>query len=259
MIGSRRSDGTVSGSSAEFAGDAMFRIVQATQTVMETLGEPPVVVGGLAVMCRLQAAHRATLDLDVVDRGLLDQTYLEVLRRVEGASDIDPSAVLLPTTAGEVKVDVLEVNQAEIDNPSDDAGDRLHATSHAWAYDTATSVRISAHARGGERVDVVTLVAEPGPLVAMKLQAIMNRTNDKEGTDLLDILRLTLDGRCRPAAVAQLQSRPGQMKDDMRMHADLWFVDRRAWSLERILSAGGDVDADDLGLVHDILTDAVST
>ncbi|MBB6627500.1 nucleotidyl transferase AbiEii/AbiGii toxin family protein [Nocardioides sp. KIGAM211] len=236
----------------------MFRIVQATKTVIETLGEPPVVVGGLAVMCRLQTAHRATLDLDVVDRGLQDQTHLEVLRRVEGASDIDPSAVLLPTLAGEVKVDVLEVNQAEIDHPSDDPGDRLHATSHAWAYDTATSVRISAYALEGESIEVVTLVSEPGPLVAMKLQAIMNRTTDKEGTDLLDIVRLTLDGDCRRSAIAQIQGRPAQMKDDIRQHSNHWFVDRRSWSLERIRSAGGDVDADDLDLVHEVLADAAS-
>lgn len=225
---------------------------------METLGEPPVVVGGLAVMCRLQTAHRATLDLDVVDRGLQSQTHLEVLRRMEGASDVDPSAVLLPTLAGDVKVDVLEVNQAEIDHPSDDPGDRLHATSHAWAYDTATDVAIKAYDREGEDIEVVTLVSEPGPLVAMKLQAIMNRTNDKEGTDLLDIVRLILDGECRSAVVPQLNGRPAQMKSDLMQHSKLWFVDRRSWSLERIRSVDGDVETDDLDLVHEILTDAVS-
>jgi hypothetical protein len=46
--------------------------------------------------------------------------------------------VLLPRVYGQVKVDVLEVRRIEIDQPSDDPGDRLRAFSHAWANDTAT-------------------------------------------------------------------------------------------------------------------------
>lgn len=41
--------------------------------------------------------------------------------------------------------------------------------------------------------DLTVQVAEAGPLVAMKLQSIMNRGSAKEGTDLLDIIRLILD------------------------------------------------------------------
>jgi hypothetical protein len=41
-----------------------------------------------------------------------------------------------------VKVDVLEVRQVELDLPSDDPGDRLHASAHAWANDTATDVAL---------------------------------------------------------------------------------------------------------------------
>jgi hypothetical protein len=249
----------VPGSRVEFAGDAMFRIVEAARTVREVLGEPPVVVGGLAVMCRLHTAHRATLDLDVVDRGRRDQAHLEVLRRVTGASDVEPSAVLLPTRAGDVHVDVLEVNQAEIDDPSDDAGDRLHATSHSWAHDTATSVTIVARGRHGADIEVEVLVAQPGPIVAMKLQAVMNRTSDKEGTDLLDILRITLDGACRPQVVKQIRGQPGQVRRDIGQHADHWFAARRDWALARIRETGaGSTDTDDLALVHDILTAACS-
>jgi hypothetical protein len=35
----------------------------------------------------------------------------------------------------------------------------------------------------GVHVEVSALVAEPGPLVAMKLQAIMNRAAAKQGAD----------------------------------------------------------------------------
>jgi hypothetical protein len=34
-----------------------------------------------------------------------------------------------------VKVDVFEVRQSELDRPSDDTGDRLHASAHAWSHD----------------------------------------------------------------------------------------------------------------------------
>lgn len=45
---------------------------------------------------------------------------------------------------------------------------------------------------------VTALVAGPGPLVAMELQAIMNRATAKQGTDLQDIARLILDEQARP-------------------------------------------------------------
>ena len=77
--------------------------------------------------------------------------------------------------------------------------------SHAWATDTATEVTITAASSSGPLVEVSTLVAEPGPLlIAMKLQAIMNRATAKQGTDLQDIARLILDEQARPAALAQL-------------------------------------------------------
>lgn len=89
------------------------------------------VVGGLAVLSRLATPYRATVDLDVVDRLLGDLPQLEVLRAAQGAEPIEPAAVLLPTPFGRVRVDVLEVRQADLDRPSDDPGDRLHATAHA--------------------------------------------------------------------------------------------------------------------------------
>jgi hypothetical protein len=51
-----------------FIGDAMAAVVQGVEEVRTLLGQPPVVVGGLAVMCRLSRPYRATTDLDVVDR-----------------------------------------------------------------------------------------------------------------------------------------------------------------------------------------------
>ena len=122
----------------------MTAVVQAATAVEQLLGRTPVVVGGLAVMCRLDRAYRATVDLDLVERLHESQVpQSEVLRLSPGTNPVDPSAVEVETDAGMVKVDVIQVNQAEIDHPSDDPGDRLHATSHAWALDTATPLEIT--------------------------------------------------------------------------------------------------------------------
>jgi hypothetical protein len=83
---------------------------------------------------------------------------------------------LASTAYGQVRVDVLEVRQVEIDQPSDDPGDRLHASAHAWANDSATEITIEVVPLSGARVEVSTLVAEPGPLVAMKICSLGTAT-----------------------------------------------------------------------------------
>jgi hypothetical protein len=92
----------------------MAGVVQAVEEVRALIGQPPVVVGGLAVMCRLSRPYRATTDLDVVDRLLGATPQLQVLRSAQGAEPVEPTSVLLPTVYGKVKVDVLEVRQIEI-------------------------------------------------------------------------------------------------------------------------------------------------
>lgn len=51
-----------------FVGEAMATIVQGIAEVRSVIGQPPVVVGGLAVLCRPSGPYRAKTDLDVVDR-----------------------------------------------------------------------------------------------------------------------------------------------------------------------------------------------
>lgn len=87
----------------------MASVVQGVAEVRDILGQPSVVVGGLTVLVRLSTPYRATVDLDVVDRQLGEIPQLEVLRSAEGAEVAEPSAVVLPTAYGPVKVDVLEV------------------------------------------------------------------------------------------------------------------------------------------------------
>lgn len=249
--------GPVSGSRVTFIGDGMAAVAQGVTEVRALIGQPPVIVGGLAVLARLSNPYRATVDLDVVDRLRGEVPLLEVLRAADGAKPVEPAAVLLPTPYGDVKVDVLEVRQVELDQPSDDPGDRLYASAHAWAHDTATEVTVEVIRRDGERAEVTARVAEPGPLIAMKLQAVMNRSVDKQGTDLLDIVRLTFDKATRPIALSQIGSIEAAVAQDIALHVDLWFVRKRQQSLQWIRLAGGDdVTLDDLTLVAELLNAA---
>lgn len=246
--------GPVSGNRVTFTGEAMAALIKGIVEVRALIGQPPVIVGGLAVLSRLSSPYRATVDLDVVDRLLGDLPQLDVLRAATGAEPIEPAAVLLPTPYGPVKVDVLEVRQVELDRPSDDPGDRLHAAAHAWANDTATDLTIELVRASGERIDVTTPVAESGPLIAMKLQAVMNRAADKQGTDLLDIVRLTFDEATRPAALTQIGDVQTPLARDIALHVDLWFTRQQQQTLRRIHAAGGTgITTDDLNLVAELL------
>lgn len=248
----------MSGEPQWFVGDSMAAVVQGVREVEAILGRAPVVVGGLAVMCRLSNPYRATTDLDVVDRGTAGPAHLEVLRSVPGAVAVEPAAVELATEFGPVRVDVLEVRQAEIDHPSDDPGDRLHAASHAWAHDTRTDVTIRASCRDGRTVEVVAPVAEPGPLIAMKLQALMDRGVDKQGTDLQDLLRLTLDPVAGPTAMGQIASCDAGVAEDLGFHVRKWLVRDRREAVRLLARSGGaDLVLDDVDLVAELLLGAV--
>ncbi|RMI12703.1 prevent-host-death protein [Cellulomonas triticagri] len=232
----------------------MAAVVQAVVEVRRVLGVPPVVVGGLAVLCRLTDPYRATTDLDLVDRRRGPVPHLRVLRAVDGAEEAVPAAVLLPTRFGPVRVDVLEVRQTEIDRPSSDPGDRLHATAHAWADASATSVGLRAVPRTGDEVRTTALVAEPGPLVAMKLQAVMDRSSAKRGTDLQDVVRLLLDGSTRDRALDQIGTCEATTAADIALHVEHWLVRERADALRWIrASAGSDIEMDDVDLVAELL------
>jgi hypothetical protein len=102
-------------------------------------------------------------------------------------------------------------------------------------------------------------VAEPGPIIAMKLQSIMNRGAAKEGTDLLDIVRLTLDASCGPISRDQLEAADHQLRTDALLHARRWFHQVADRSLKRIraMPEGRDLELDDMHLVRDLLVAAL--
>ena len=234
----------------------MLALVEAIPEFEARTGRRATIIGGLAVLCRLGTVYRVTGDLDTANRRAVGEPpQLDVLLQQDDVTQADAAGVWIPTAAGAVKVDVIEVSDAELSHLPEDETDRLAVLSHAWAIETATPLRIRAASPEGASTEVVAHVAEPGPLIAMKLQSVMNRTVNKERTDLLDIVRLTLDHAAGPAARAQLAEADTQLAEDARLHAHRWFVDRDEQTLHLIreLPEGTDVDADTVQLVGELL------
>lgn len=207
------------------------------------------VIGGLAVICRLGGGYRVTSDLDTVNRRSAEEPpQLEVLI-ASGATPSDAAGVIIATPAGNVKVDVLEVSDADLQPLPEDPTDRLHVLAHAWAAESATPVVIGA-SDGTEDgyQEVLTRVAEPGPLIAMKLQSVMNRPTAKEGTDLLDIVRLLTDPQTRDTAIEQLSGIDDVMAEDIQLHANHWFIKNRERTIRRIQAVNSGTEVDDATL-----------
>jgi hypothetical protein len=211
----------------------MVNLVGAIPRVQE-LFEQPVIVGGLAVMSRLGNAYRVTQDLDALRRRLEGAaSSLEVLRAA-GAKDINEIGGLVPTERGDVRVDLLEARHSDLDRDFTDPTDRLEAMAHQWTLDTATPMNIVATTidlsslRGDagptiDQTEAVALVARPGPLVAMKLKASIDRTTVKEATDLLDVIRLVTDPATAGFVLAEFEEADAQLVEDVAAHARLKF------------------------------------
>ncbi len=235
----------------------MSALVHAVPATATMTGRPVTVVGGLAVVCRLSRPYRATSDLDVVGRCRPGERGQLELLVAGGAKASGASGALVPTPLGPVQVDVLEVKDAELDPLPDDPTDRLSVLAHAWAAMTAAPMLLRAQGLA----DVSVAVAGPGPLIAMKLQSIMNRGAAKEGTDLLDILRLTLDSVTGPTSRSELRGAAPQLRRDAVLHTNRWFFQQAARSLRlvRAIPEGRDVEPDDITLVGELLMSALGT
>lgn len=124
----------------DLLGSPMSALVGAIPVITARTGRQVTLIGGLAVVCRLTRPYRATSDLDTVNRrGEGEPAQLELLL-ASGVERSGPAGVLIPTDAGPVQVDVLEVTDANLEQLPEDPTDRLHILSHAWAATTATPV-----------------------------------------------------------------------------------------------------------------------
>lgn len=144
-------------------------------------------IGGLAVMCRLAAVHRATQDVDTVTETTAP-TAVEVIASSIGTLDpSNPNRVLVDG----VKIDVIDTESFQDEDLAGiDLNDRLFIVSHRWALDTATETEIVA---GDASASI--RVATPPALVAMKSGAVLGgrrREPRKRASDLYDLYRLVL-------------------------------------------------------------------
>ena len=233
----------------------MARLVSAIPVIAEQTGRSVVLVGGLAVVCRLPTPYRVTTDIDTVDRRAADESSQLQLLVSAGARRSGPAGVLVRTPLGDVQVDILEVTDSDVHDLPEDPTDRLHVLSHAWAASSASVVALSADGL----LPLTVKVAEPGPLIAMKLQSVMNRGAAKEGTDLLDIVRITLDPSCGPWSRDQLEAADSRLRADALLHARRWFDQFADRSLVKIraMPEGRDMEIEDVRLVGDLLVGAL--
>ena len=109
----------------------MAAIVAAIPVIAQQTGRPVIVVGGLAVLCRLSTPYRATTDLDTVSRLHAGQASQLELLIAAGATPSGPAGARVVTPLGQVQVDVLEVTDADLQPLPEDPTDRLHVLAHA--------------------------------------------------------------------------------------------------------------------------------
>ena len=174
------------------------RLVRATARLGEAHLGPHALIGGLAVMCRLAAVHRATQDVDTVAETTVP-TAVEVITSSVGAPDASsPNRVLVDG----VKIDVIDTGSLRYEDLDGiDLDARLCGVRPRCALDTATEPASVA----GE-VTASIRVATPPALVAMKSGAVLggrSREPRKRASDLYDLYRLVLEYD-RTAGIAEL-------------------------------------------------------
>lgn len=181
----------MSGERILLAGDAdgnAARLVRAIARLADADLGPYALVGGLAVMSRLSAVHRATQDVDTVAETTAP-TAVEIITSSVGAPD--PSNPNRAIVNG-IKVDVIDTEAFRYEDLDGiEQGDRLFVVSHRWALDTATEIEIVA----GDATASIP-VATPSALVAMKSGAVLDgrpREPRKRASDLYDVYRLVLE------------------------------------------------------------------
>ncbi len=215
---------------------------------------PAALVGGLAVTCRIQTAHRATTDVDTVTEGEAPGEHLlEYLA--------DNTAARRVTVHG-VKVDTLATYPlpAQAGDLPEDDHDRLFVLGHRWALETAGPLTVHAQRPDGDVVTAELTVATAPALLACKLHAIAGRPaarRDKKESDARDIYRLSRllvqdPGHGFGAA-------PFDLKALVASGVTRWLIDdaTRTTALINLSAGSGDpfVDRDDLLTSGELLTE----
>ena len=148
------------------------------------------VIGGLAVLARLQGAHRVTYDLDTVATQHGDElTAVETVISTDGVDGL-----LLGTKIDCIAVGDVPASEIPPDLLPEGEADRIFVLAHRWALDTAEDLTLIAEEDGEVVAEARCRIATPASLVAMKLQSAPKRRAaraEKAGGDYLDLFRLT--------------------------------------------------------------------
>jgi hypothetical protein len=233
-------------------GGAAIRLVTALATLSAQVNPGSfALIGGVAVMTRLQSVHRVTDDIDGVSE-----------QRADDPSDI---AVVLGETGqmsvrrliDGVKVDHIDVGdrpaaQIPVADLPDDEWARAFVLAHRWGLDAATPVTITVLGAGAVVATVTCLAASAASLVVMKLQSAPRRPTarfQKAANDYLDLQRLLSNARLVPAIAQDLVT---NAPHDLGK----WAIDRirlefteRADDTARAIRKGGsanDLSADEI-------------
>ncbi|MDZ7676697.1 MAG: hypothetical protein U5K30_16720 [Acidimicrobiales bacterium] len=171
-------------SSVHLVGSATADLVDA---LAHLAGFDFALVGGLAVMARIGAGHRATNDLDGVFDNVDGDTTAVLVHA--GVAENDPAIQRVRIDG--TKIDIIDTAElpADPDALPDDPKGLLFVCAHRWAFESATPLRLISDHR-----EVVVQVAVPDALVAMKSHALRwatpQRRSTKRVSDLHDLYRL---------------------------------------------------------------------
>ncbi len=184
-------------------------------------------IGGLAVMVRLENAHRPTRDIDTLSRQVDPEPKMTLLGIAESAT---PTGVVL---ADGTKVDIIGVDPTlDLDALPEDVHQRMFVLSHWWMAETAEVVTLSLFDQAERRREVVARcrlrLARPAALVAAKLQSIETRrgaTAAKRESDAYDVYRLLRANHPHEIAV-ELSGGPADLGSWRAMYLERLFVDR---------------------------------
>lgn len=210
----------------------------------------PVVIGGLAVMCRVGGEHRPTLD---VDSAFDNDTQIPTSQMLIDQGIAVPGGASQRVLIGSAVIDVVDTFAIDAaDLPDDDPKGRLFVCAHRYAFETATAVTFV-----GDIETAMVGVATVDALIAMKAHALRyastQRRMVKRSSDLYDLFLLTLAA----GSTAVLENAPWDLRDQCRsaLAADLQDIEAAAAVLRRsAVPAINNVDADTLtSVVADLL------
>ena len=232
----------------ELEGDARALVA----AVIHLAGYDFALIGGLAVMVRLQEAHRVTGDLDGVFNNPSDVPTTATLIATGVARDApEPQRVIVLET----DVDVIDTFALPdlADLPADPK-DRLFVCAHRYAFETATAVCLRA---GTDSANVK--VAVPPALIATKAHALRfataRRRATKRSSDLYDLYRLASSHL--PEIADGLAAARWDLRDQVAkaLAADLADVEQ-ALAVLRAAPGQAPVDSDDfLDVITELLNE----